>query len=282
MDDYERKYYEAEQFWKDNMVQDSINMLRIKATAGIIPEEVETLADIGCGNGVFGNFIQRTAKGIAITGVDRSEKALSFVKTDKIAGDIISIPLDSNSFDCVSCLQVLEHIPNDKYRGALAELVRVSRKYILISVPYKEKIDKNISQCPCCKTIFNSDLHLRSYDDLTIENLFDEFGFACIQTENVVKGTKYFGTEILGGFKYLFSKSVLGFQSPICPLCGYENEHFTVNISPIASVIDQNGVDESKLENGSASAFRNAIKKIWPKRGTPGYWIIALYKKMNA
>ena len=51
----------------------------------------------------------------------------------KQKGDIYKLPYKSNSFDLVVCTEVLEHLENPK--KALRELIRVSGKYILLSVP---------------------------------------------------------------------------------------------------------------------------------------------------
>ena len=43
------------------------------------------------------------------------------------------IPLASSSYHCVVCTDVLEHVNN--FNGVFAELLRVSSKYVLISLP---------------------------------------------------------------------------------------------------------------------------------------------------
>lgn len=43
------------------------------------------------------------------------------------------LPYESNSFDCVLCLDVLEHL--DNIHEVFDELCRVTRKYLIISLP---------------------------------------------------------------------------------------------------------------------------------------------------
>jgi ubiquinone/menaquinone biosynthesis C-methylase UbiE len=270
MGDFEKKYYESDEFWRQGMVSDQANSMRLNTTLNMIPEDVSSLADIGCGNGLFGNLVQESRKDIQIMSIDRSEQALTYVKTEKQTGDVLDIPLGNGAFDCVSCLQVLEHIPANTYAKALSELARVSKKYIIVSVPFKEQIEKNTTQCPKCKTIFNADLHLRSYTDEDIKTLFSMHGFECTRSENLVKGERLAGMDYYHRLKNYFKKEGDPFNSPICPLCGYENTGF--NILPEGG----GSTPEAMAQNGGIKGF---IKNIWPKKEVPGYWIISLYKK---
>ena len=43
------------------------------------------------------------------------------------------IPLKDSSYNCVVCSDVLEHV--DNFNGVFAELLRVSNRYVLISLP---------------------------------------------------------------------------------------------------------------------------------------------------
>ena len=55
MSDFEKKYYESEKFWTGDVLQDEMNRNRISFTANLIPAEVKSLLDVGCGNGIFIN-----------------------------------------------------------------------------------------------------------------------------------------------------------------------------------------------------------------------------------
>lgn len=58
------------------------------------------------------------------------------VKPD-IVGSVTEIPLEDRSFDIVSAFQVLEHIQFSDFENALMEMKRVSKKYVIISLPHK-------------------------------------------------------------------------------------------------------------------------------------------------
>lgn len=53
-----------------------------------------------------------------------------------IIGSVTNIPVREESFDCVTAFQVLEHIEFSDFEKALSEMNRVSKKYILISLPH--------------------------------------------------------------------------------------------------------------------------------------------------
>ena len=165
MSNFEKEYYESEQFWEGEAIQDENNLNRFRETAAMVPAETASLADIGCGNGLFVNYLHQEKPWLNLMGIDRSETALKYVKTNKQAGDIAAIPLPDNAYDCVTCLEVIEHLPVDVYATALAELARVAQKHIIISVPYAEELEENHTQCPECKTIFNADLHMRNFSE---------------------------------------------------------------------------------------------------------------------
>ncbi len=65
------------------------------------------------------------------------------VKTLDIASDLnpdylssaSDMPLNNEEFDCVCSFQMLEHLPYDLTLKALSEMARVSKRYIIISLP---------------------------------------------------------------------------------------------------------------------------------------------------
>jgi SAM-dependent methyltransferase len=270
MNEFEKKYYEAERFWTKGVLEDDDNSKRIAATTAMVPADATSLADIGCGNGVFGNYLKTKRPDLKIISIDRSETALAYVETEKSLGDILNIPLDNESYDCVTCLQVLEHIPVSAYSKALSELARVSKKYLLISVPYNEDLRKNATECPACGSVFNADLHLRSYSDEAMKALFESYGFRLINSTNLVESKKFVGLGWYYSIRRAFNPQPKIFRSPICPICGYE----AASAKPQAEGGGQ--------ANGQApSGALGFLKRVWPTQKVPGYWVIALYQKVS-
>jgi len=87
------------------------------------------ILEIGIGN----NFLKKYFSDSKI-----NYKTLDTAKDLKpdIIGSVDNIPLREKSFDLICAFQVLEHLPFDKFEKSLKEMARVSKKNVLISLPY--------------------------------------------------------------------------------------------------------------------------------------------------
>lgn len=97
-----------------------------------------SILDVGCGEGFTLYKLSSAGIGKKLEGIEYSKKAISLGKKqypDVVIkqGSIYDLPYKDNSFDLVLCTEVLEHMDDPK--KALSELVRVSKKYLLLSVP---------------------------------------------------------------------------------------------------------------------------------------------------
>jgi len=268
MNQFEKEYFEAESHWEGDMLSDSFNTERIRATSDLIPEDVSSLLDVGCGNGVFLNsLLADRGDRMELMGVDRSHTALKYVKTNKKFGDITSLEMDNDSFDCVTSLEVIEHLPVTVFNKALSELARVSRKYIIVSVPYAEKLEDNFTRCPSCKTMFNRDLHMRTFSEDNFRNLFAIHGYTNVNIQKLGKIKTFAGhTEYR---KIFFRREFFRWYSPLCPVCGFREKE---NIEIANPVIP-------KKKN--IFSYISAVPKFfWPK-STRCYWILGLFEKTN-
>jgi SAM-dependent methyltransferase len=95
------------------------------------------ILDFGCGSGVLVRTLREQGKDAQGLEIDRPEITGSL--RDEIRPHIrlydgaFPVPYADREFDWVICSEVLEHIPD--YGRALAEIARVSRRGILITVP---------------------------------------------------------------------------------------------------------------------------------------------------
>ena len=209
--------------WEQLQTKNLLN--KIEIINEFIPDDVKSIIDIGCGNGIITNML--SAK-YDVTGVDRSEKALSFVTTKKILSDAEQIPVKDNSYDLVFSSEMLEHLDDDSLNLAIREMKRISKKYILISVPNGENPMKNSIQCPKCKHIYARSYHLQSFKLNKLVKLFPEYKLLKYKTSGIK--VRYYRPFILK-LKYKFSPPISWIpyywihrnqRNTVCPRC--ENE----------------------------------------------------------
>jgi 2-polyprenyl-3-methyl-5-hydroxy-6-metoxy-1,4-benzoquinol methylase len=100
--------------------------------------ELEKVLDAGCGEGFILSELKKNNIGNHREGIEYSQEAIDIGKEIFPSlvfrqGDIYGLPYRDNSFDIVICTEVLEHLENPG--EALDEIVRVSKRYCLFSVP---------------------------------------------------------------------------------------------------------------------------------------------------
>jgi ubiquinone/menaquinone biosynthesis C-methylase UbiE len=100
--------------------------------------KIDSVLDVGCGEGFTLKAIKQKGISNKLIGIDSSMEAIALGKKenpslDLRVGDIYNLKFKDKSFDLVISTEVLEHL--EKPQDALRELARVSKKYILLSVP---------------------------------------------------------------------------------------------------------------------------------------------------
>ncbi len=137
----------------------------------------ESLLDIGCGRGAFLWPLLAEFPELQITAIDSSEIRVRDVNAVRDGGigrltgrldDVTDLGLESDSFDVVTILEVLEHLETPHL--AAAETLRVSRRFVVASVPSKP--DDNPG-------------HIRLFDKETLTALFLDCGASRVSTDYV-------------------------------------------------------------------------------------------------
>jgi SAM-dependent methyltransferase len=98
-----------------------------KEVARLVPGGGEVL-EIGPGAG-YATFLLRTW-GMRVTTMDFDPK----INPD-VVGDVTNPCFMTGSFDCVLAAQVLEHIPLEEFETAVKELARITKRYVVITLP---------------------------------------------------------------------------------------------------------------------------------------------------
>jgi len=116
-----------------------------KTVSGIICKN-DKILDVGCGGGHYLRSLDKIIKSdFSYKGIDQTEYYIKRAKeafslavnnnpyrtvTEFKVGDIFNIPVEDNNADIVICNNVFLHLPS--IEKPLSELIRVSKKYIII------------------------------------------------------------------------------------------------------------------------------------------------------
>jgi len=98
------------------------------ALAEMLPGHVETLLDVGCGDGTIARRLFDRRPGLSVAGVDVLARLNVAIPMDIFDGR--QLPFERDSFDAVMLVDVLHHC--DEPDVLLAEVARVARQAILI------------------------------------------------------------------------------------------------------------------------------------------------------
>ena len=136
--------------------------------------------EFGCGNCYVTNFLfsnlKNNYKDIKFHVSDISKVGLShcdnnFKKTLVTKEKMSFVDLYS-SMDIVTSFEVFEHLDDDLHSFYSNELLKISKKYLLIGLPYQETLEKRNVVCNACGYDGHVYGHLRSYDINKFSNLF--------------------------------------------------------------------------------------------------------------
>ncbi len=89
-----------------------------------------SILEIGVGDKVFGSYIKNN------TNVEYKSVDIALDLQPDIFGPVTLLPVPDYSYDVVCAFEVLEHLLFEEFTIALEELKRVSRNYIIISLPH--------------------------------------------------------------------------------------------------------------------------------------------------
>ncbi len=154
---YHEKRARLKKFW---------GTLREKALAeniiSIMPVASRVL-DVGSGDGYLSFRIFSEKKNFVV-GSDISMARMKNAKKNFPAfigarANVFCLPFRDNSFDVVACSQLLEHLKN--WHFALKELLRVSKKSVIITVPFEQILIRE--HCPKCGAVYLLSGHINSF-----------------------------------------------------------------------------------------------------------------------
>lgn len=97
--------------------------------------DFQTVVEVGCGQGARLGFVKKMRPNVACSGLDISKTAIDGAKQNypTFVFEVLDIEQDSSKkkYDLVLCMDVLEHIKDDK--RALRNIRKMAKKYLIVS-----------------------------------------------------------------------------------------------------------------------------------------------------
>jgi hypothetical protein len=169
---------------------------RIVDLMKLIPSGISSAIDIGARDGFISKKL--AGKGLQVTALDLEKPDISGENIRCVKGDLTNLTFSDGAFDLVLCTEVIEHIPPDLLQKACNELKRVSTKYLIVGVPFRQDI--RVGRCTCAKCgAFNPPWgHVNSFDLGKLTSLLH--GFEIVKVSYVgtaAKGTNWLATVLM-------------------------------------------------------------------------------------
>lgn len=248
-------HFSKAQIWANYDSEGSIVDKKLPWVLKNIPQDVKSILDVGCGNGIITNVLSQHYQ---VQGADMSAAALKQVTCPSVQCSSDSIPVATESVDMVFSSQLLEHLTDHQLAGTINEFKRIARKYVLITVPNQEFLKICEAKCPRCNHVFNTDGHYQSFDKRRLEQLFaDEFELV----HHDVGGNYHRGyNSILMNIKQVYGNRYFNpVRYTMCPNC--KNDDFPMHKGNLVS----------KVCNG--------LNRIVSTQSP--YWLLTLLRKKN-
>jgi Methyltransferase domain len=144
---------------------------RIDSLLGLISDG-DTALDIGTRDGYFAK--KMAERYTLVTALDLELPDIVHPKINPVKGNVGALQFDDNVFDTVLCAEVLEHLPGELLQRACAELSRVTKRNLVIGVPYRQDTRVGRSTCLSCGTYNPPWGHVNSFDEKRLQSLFPD------------------------------------------------------------------------------------------------------------
>lgn len=143
---------------------------RLEWIASQVPADSRTVLDVGSGPGFLTKLL--VARGFRVTSMDIVLESLRRFTGSRAQADASRLPFADRSFDVVLCSEVVEHLRDAEREAAFREMWRVSRRYVMITVPYREPLNAALVRCDRCGMKFHQWGHQASFDERRLNGAF--------------------------------------------------------------------------------------------------------------
>ena len=131
----------------------------------------ESFLDVGCGNG---SYVLKLADRINAHGVDTDAYDSWLARRTQFqVADAAALPFQDDSFDTVTCFEVIEHVPHPM--RVLRELARVARQHVIVSVP-NCAVSEGLSRSRLTYFHYTDRSHVNFFTTATLIKAFEAAG----------------------------------------------------------------------------------------------------------
>lgn len=144
---------------------------RLARTREMLPRDASTCLEIGFNDQRVSDVLSQ----YDLCSIDLPRPLPGPVGHKVAFATIGALPFRDRAFDLSVCTEVLEHLDPDTLSAGVAELARVSGRYILVSVPNRQRVWNDISKCGACGYVSNAMGHQHFFDEDRLAALFPTF-----------------------------------------------------------------------------------------------------------
>lgn len=152
------------------------------------PYKSNSILDVGCGEGFTLKKLEEKRIGKNNEGIDFSEDAIRlgneiYPQLKLAIGDVYDLKFKDNSFDVAVCTEVLEHLEDPV--KAVSEIKRVTKKYIVFSVPNEPFfIMANFLRGKYLKNFGNHPEHINHWTARGFESFLKKQGLSIVKSRH--------------------------------------------------------------------------------------------------
>lgn len=190
--------------------------LRVSRTVATVPDDARTGLEIGFNDLRVTRALRHR---LDLISIDLPRQGVVDVATNRLAfASVDRLPFADRSFDIVICTEVLEHLSENVLARGVAELARVTRRYLLISVPFKQRVWNELYRCPDCGHVCNTMGHVRFLDETDLDRLFPA---AIAKHRELIGAVTGYAPDLIYKLAYRWGSAWQDLIDPqSCPACG--------------------------------------------------------------
>ncbi len=179
--DWKTYYNREHEVYRFVPEHDRAEAWRLEFVQSLLPSaQLTRVLDAGCGDGYQCQHLARRYP--HVVGADIAVPRLQFARQRSpsipfLAMEIMRPPFRPKVFDLVTLVEVLEHMPDPP--AVLRNVATLSRRYVLVTVPYKQR--PQTALCPHCLRTFPLDGHLHEFDEPRLRAVLDQAGLRVVK-----------------------------------------------------------------------------------------------------